>query len=131
MKGKRLKNQEEEEFIKKAFKKDKAIDKTEISTKKNRKNVKSKKKANKKLKKIILIIILIAIIIVGITLAVSAIKWRNIAEDMLINENSVVVDVDGDQIAKLGSERKQKKVSISEMPADLKNAYVAIEDLPF
>ena len=109
MKGKRLKNQEEEEFVPKAFKKDKAIDKTEVSTKKTRKNVKSKKKANKKLKKIILIIILIAIIVIGITLAVSAIKWRNIAEDMLINENSVVVDANGNQIAKLGSERKQKK----------------------
>ena len=46
MKGKRLKDQEEEEFVPKAFKKDKAIDKTEISTKKNRKNVKSKKRVN-------------------------------------------------------------------------------------
>ena len=58
MKGKRLKNQEEEEFVPKAFKKDKAIDKTEASTKKTRKNVKSKKKTNKRLRKIILIIIL-------------------------------------------------------------------------
>ena len=131
MKGRRLKDQEEEEFVPKAFKKNKSIDKTEVSTKKTRKNVKSKKKANKKLKKIILIIILIAIIIVGITLAVSAIKWRNIAEDMLINENSVVVDANGNQIAKLGSERKQKKVSISEIPVNLKNAYVAIEDERF
>ena len=131
MKGKRLKNQEEEEFVPKAFKKDKAIDKTEASTKKTRKNVKSKKKTNKRLRKIILIIILIAIIVIGITLAVSAIKWRNIAEDMLVNENSVVVDADGAQIAKLGSERKQKKVSISEIPANLKNAYVAIEDERF
>ena len=131
MKGRRLKDQEEEEFVPKAFKKDKAVAKTEVSTKKTRKNVKSKKKANKKLKKIILIIILIAIIVIGITLAVSAIKWRNIAEDMLINENSVVVDANGNQIAKLGSERKQKKVSISEIPVNLKNAYVAIEDERF
>ena len=50
---------------------------------------------------------------------------------MLINENSVVVDANGNQIAKLGSERKQKKVSISEIPVNLKNAYVAIEDERF
>ena len=47
MKGRRLKDQEEEEFVPKAFKKNKSIDKTEVSTKKTRKNVKSKKKANK------------------------------------------------------------------------------------
>ena len=99
MKGRRLKDQEEEEFVPKAFKKIKLLIKQKYQLKKTRKNVKSKKKANKKLKKIILIIILIAIIIVGITLAVSAIKWRNIAEDMLINENSVVVDANGNQIA--------------------------------
>lgn len=131
MKGKRLKKQEEEEFIPKAFKKDKNIGKTETSTKRTRKNKGPKKRNNKKLKKFIIIVILISIIIVGITLAVSAIKWRNIAEDMMVNENSVVVDTTGEQIAKLGSERKQKKVSISEMPADLKNAYVAIEDERF
>ena len=64
-------------------------------------------------------------------MAVSAIRWRSIAEDMLVNENSTVVDEDGDQIAKLGSERKQKKISISDMPTNLKNAYVAIEDERF
>ena len=31
MKGRRLKDQEEEEFVPKAFKKDKAIDKTEVN----------------------------------------------------------------------------------------------------
>lgn len=125
MKGKRLKNQEEEEFIPKAFKKDKNIDKEEVTPKKNQ------KKSKKKTKKIIFVVILIAIVIIGVTLAVSAIKWRNIAEDMLINENSVIVDSAGNQIAKLGSERKQEKISSSEIPKNLKNAYVSIEDERF
>lgn len=50
---------------------------------------------------------------------------------MLINENSIVLDNNGNELAKLGSERKQIKIDISQMPANLKNAYVAIEDERF
>ena len=125
MKGKRLKNLEEEEFVPKAFKKDKNIEKTDLTSKKKRKNKKKSKK------KIIFLLIIILIIVIGISLALSALKWRNIAKDMFVNENSTIIDVNGNQIAKLGSERKQKKINISEIPANLKNAYVAIEDERF
>ena len=125
MKGKRLKNLEEEEFVPKAFKKDKNIEKTDLTSKKKRKNKKKSKK------KIIFLLIIILIIVIGISLALSALKWRNIAKDMFVNENSTIIDVNGNKIAKLGSERKQKKINISEIPANLKNAYVAIEDERF
>ncbi len=125
MKRKKLKEQEEEDFVPKAFQKNKKDQNTEQSV------GKKKKKQNRKFKKIIIFIILICLVVGGILLAISAIKWRNIAEDMLVNENSVVVDTNGNQIAKLGSERKQIKVDYEEMPANLKNAYVAIEDERF
>ena len=125
MKRKKLKEQEEEEFVPKAFQKNKKDKNIEQS------RGKKKKKANRKFKKFIIFIILICLVVGGILLAISAIKWRNIAEDMLVNENSVVVDTSGNQVAKLGSERKQIKVNYENMPANLKNAYVAIEDERF
>ncbi len=124
MKNKKVRKQEEEEFVPKAFKKDKNIQKQE-----NKKS--TKVKTNKRLKKFIIMLIITLIIVTESILAVSAIKWRNIATDMLINENSIVVDNSGNELAKLGSERKQIKIDISQMPANLKNAYVAIEDERF
>ena len=88
MKNKKVRKQEEEEFVPKAFKKDKNIQKQE-----NKKS--TKVKTNKRLKKFIIMLIITLIIVTGSILAVSAIKWRNIATDMLINENSIVVDNSG------------------------------------
>ncbi len=48
---------------------------------------------------------------------------------MLKNENSIVVDTEGNTIAKLGEEKK--KLTTSKIPTNLKNAYVAIEDERF
>ena len=126
MKSKKVKSQEEEEFVPKAFKKEKSN-----VTQKNKKSRRGKTNKNKKVKKIIISLIVLLVIVIGITLATSAVKWRNIAEDMLINENSIVLDNNGNELAKLGSERKQIKIDISQMPANLKNAYVAIEDERF
>ena len=89
MKRKKLKEQEEEEFVPKAFQKNKKDKNIERS------RGKKKKKANRKFKKFIIFIILICLVVGGILFAISAIKWRNIAEDMLVNENSVVVDTSG------------------------------------
>ena len=126
MKSKKVKSQEEEEFVPKAFKKEKSN-----VTQENKKSRRGKTNKNKKVKKIIISLIVLLVIVIGITLATSAVKWRNIAEDMLINENSIVLDNNGNELAKLGSERKQIKIDISQMPANLKNAYVAIEDERF
>ncbi len=82
----------------------------------------------KKIKKIIIICIIIVILILGIILGISAYNWKQITTDMFANENSIVVDSDGNVIAELGSERKTIKVEPANMPENLKNAYVSIED---
>ena len=109
----------------------------EIEEDKNKKARHGKRKNNKnsnkkkKIKKIIIIAIIIIILVVGIVLGVSAHRWKTLATEMMNNENSTVIDTDGNTIAKLGSERKNIDISINEIPDNLKNAYVAIEDERF
>ena len=93
---------------------------------KRRANKKFLKK--KKIKKIIIIVIITIILILGIILGVSAYNWKQITTDMFANENSIVVDSDGNTIAELGSEQKKIKVETADMPDMIKNAYVSIED---
>ena len=82
----------------------------------------------RKIKKIITIAIIIVIVILAIILGISAYNWKQITTDMFTNENSIVVDSDGNMIAELGSERKKIKIENEDMPENLKNAYVSIED---
>ena len=88
-------------------------------------------KRRKIIKIIVVVIIILAILFIGISLAIDAFKWKNLATDMFSNENSVVLDTDGNTIAELGSERKKINVEIEEIPSNIKNAYVAIEDERF
>lgn len=102
------------------------------------KRSKSKRKQDKQynprrkvIKKVILFIIVAALITIGILMAISAFTWKEIAEDMFNNENSVVVDTTGETIAKLGVEQKKMTVDFEDIPDNLVNAYVAIEDERF
>lgn len=125
---------EEEEYIPKAFQKNKKIEENKDVKKESnkRKKKKTKKQTKKrKLKKTILIIVFIAILIAGINLGISAERWKRLAKEMLVNENSTVLDIDKQEIAKIGCERKNETISSSDLPHDLKNAYVAIEDERF
>ena len=128
MKKKKKINKDDESYIPKAFKKDKE-EKNSKNVKNN--NGKEPKNKQKKLRKIVLITLVIAIISIGIYLGIVAQQWKEIAIEMINNENSVVLDVKGKEIAKLGSERKNKKISESNIPDNLKKAYVAIEDERF
>lgn len=94
--------------------------KREAKKEETKKNIKSKKK------KVIAILIILVIIFFAINLGISTHKWKTIVKDMAINQPSVVKDIQGNEIAKLGSEKKKK--TISKIPDNLKNAYVAIED---
>ena len=126
---------EREKFIEEENKK-----KYRNSHKKNRKSKHSKnkneendidyKKAMKKrkIKRIIITIVIVIIVILAIILGISAYNWKQITTDMFLNKNSVVVDSDGNVIAELGSERKKIKIENEDMPENLKNAYVSIED---
>ena len=119
----------EEEYIPKAFHKSK---KTEEKREPKKRNKKSQKKHHKKkLKKIIILFLLITIIVMGIYLGISSNQWKTLAKQMLIYENSVVFDIDKNEIAKLGCEKRNKVISASTMPQNLRDAYVAIEDERF
>ena len=138
----RSKRIEEDEIPKSVLKMKQEKAKREEAEKKNnrKKNKRSKKEANvnsqekpkkKIIKKIILILFLIALVGLGIVMAISAFSWRNITEDMFNNENSVVVDTNGDVIATLGVEQKKLKIEYEDIPDNLVHAYVAIEDERF
>ncbi len=90
-----------------------------------------KPKKKSKLKKVIVLLILLAIIVLAIQSAISIHNWQEMARVMLNNQPSQVFDTEGNVIAELGSERNRQNVSFSEMPKNLKNAYVAIEDERF
>ena len=117
MKKKKKKKTEDENYIPKAFKK-------EIKKKEN-----EKKKL--KSKKIILIIFIIIVICVGVYLGNSAYRWKLLAKEMIKYQNSIVLDSDGNEIAKLGCTRKNIPIKLEDIPDNLKNAYIAIEDERF
>ena len=89
------------------------------------------KKPKNKLKKFIFLIILIIIIVFSISTTVTALKWQQMATAVISNTPSVVLDTDNNVIAELGKERKQENIRFSEMPQNLINAYVSIEDQRF
>ncbi len=101
------------------------------------KKVKKNKKINinentkRKIVKISITALLIFVILLGVILGVSAHKWKTLAKDMLLNKHSVVVDTEGNVIATLGEEKDKRRVSFENMPKNLVNAYVAIEDERF
>ena len=120
----------EEENKKKSRNKHGRNRKSKHSKKKNEETDVDYKKTirKKRVKKIIITVVIIVIIILAIILGISAYNWKQITTDMFLNENSIVMDSDGNVIAELGSERKKIKVENEDMPENLKDAYVSIED---
>ena len=88
-------------------------------------------KKNKKIRIIVLIILVFIFLVTGIHTAISVNTWKSLVQEMSKNENSIVKDTDGKVIAEIGSEKAKNKISSSEIPSNLKNAYVAIEDERF
>lgn len=80
-----------------------------------------------KIKKILIFLFLI-IIFLGIYTAILAFRWQSFALDMISNSPSSVLDTDENVIALIGDERNRKNISLEEMPDNLKNAYISIED---
>ena len=102
----------------------------------NKKGAKSKSKKdkhkNRLLRKIILILILILLIAGEIALGISAHNWKVLSEAMFTNKMSVVLDKEGEVIAELGNEQKKlTPVDIEDIPKNLVDAYVSIEDERF
>ena len=111
----------------------------DLKTSKNRKKRKKKSQLEsdeektkfRKIKKILLILFLIAIFILGIISFLAVNNWKKISSDMMSATSSQVYDSQGNVIAEIGSERKKINISYSQIPDNLKNAYIAIEDEKF
>lgn len=91
----------------------------------------TKTRIKKMIIKILIRVLIIVIIILFILFIISLIRFTSIAKQMVKNSPSIIVDTSGEKIGEIGSERNRKNISFEEMPDDLKNAYVAIEDERF
>ncbi len=118
-------------------KKSKHLKENPISKKSKKQNEKKKEKTQeqikRKKKRIIIILLLLVLVIIGLGVytAISINNWKKIVQEMSKNETSIVKDTDGNTIAEIGGEKAKNKISASEIPNNLKNAYVAIEDERF
>ena len=92
-------------------------------------NVTDKKRS--KIIKITIIVVFIVFFLMGIVIGINTHIWKMLAKDMLLNKHSIVVDTDGNNIATLGEEKDKRVVSYNDMPKNLVNAYVSIEDERF
>ena len=142
MSKKTRKEIQDENYIPKAFKKDRKTENNQSikrnnrkiennqveGTSKEKKKKNNKKKKKNKLKKIIILIILAIILTTGIKTGISANKWKIISGYMMENQNSTIIDSDGKTIAKIGDTKNKKTIKMQEIPDNLKNAYIAIED---
>ena len=67
----------------------------------------------------------------GIYCGIYIYRWQSLAKDMIYNTPSSVLDTDGKVIAELGNNKNTKNLALSEIPDNLKNAYISIEDQRF
>lgn len=73
--------------------------------------------------------ILPIIIILSILLfTISFYNWKSLASTMILNTPSTVLDNNGETIANIGAERICENVEFEQIPQNLKDAYIAIED---
>lgn len=139
---------DDENYVPKAFKKSnsqKEINFEEIphrrkrrhESKRNRRinikgiNIKQINLKQIKIKKVIMFVIIAIILVLAIRVGITTHRWKTLAKDMMIQENSIVKDIDNNTIAEIGSNKNKKYIKLNNMPNNLKNAYVAIEDERF
>ena len=113
------------------------------SNKTNKKNKSDKKKFSQKhpklsiMLKILLLLIILAIVIgAGIVIGMLYGPWGKdfeiTKEELTIgSSNSQILDIEGTKLAELSGDENRKIIRLDQMPDDLKNAYVAIEDERF
>ena len=109
-----------------------------MKKKKNNSAKKGKKTANKSLGRKVLTVfgglVALGVLVVLITILVTAIKVGKINEESLysnIERSSILYDINGTEIDTLHYTEDRTIVPIGEMPDDLKNAFIAIEDKTF
>lgn len=101
------------------------------STTNEKKFQKEKSKKDFKKLKTILLVFFILIIFLAIKCGIYISNWQNLALDMVSNSPSSVFDTKGNVIAEIGNSKKNQNVSLEEIPENLKNAYISIEDQRF
>ena len=84
------------------------------------------KKPKKHFFKAFLKLILIIILLSAILFAISFYNWKNLATSMI--SLTTVLDNNGETIASIGNEKIYQNVKFEDIPDNLKNAYIAIED---
>lgn len=94
---------------------------------KNKKNEFKPRRKKKYIKNIIITILILLVVIVG-KLFIDAINWKKLSTEMVNNGFSIILDSNQNCIAKFGAEKNRENVKIDQIPENLKNAYVSIED---
>ena len=139
---------DDENYVPKAFKKSNSQKEINFEEKPHRSKRRHEAKRNRKInikginikqinlkqikiKKVIMFIIIAIILVLAIRVGITTHKWKTLAKDMMIQENSIVKDIDNNTIAEIGSNKNKKYIKLNNMPNNLKNAYVAIEDERF
>ena len=93
-----------------------------------RKEQKTEQTKKHKFLKVLIVTFIVIVILAVVAFFISFFKWKSLAAPMVNNINSEVLDTDGNTIAYIGSERIQENVDFNDIPKDLVNAYIAIED---
>ena len=121
--------------------------KTTKRTKKGNKDAKSKRKDTKmrfKYKhpklaialKILLIILVILLVVgagvgIGLIFGIEKEDFSINMSDLIMKENSIIVDTDGNVLAELNGDESRKIITLEEMSPYLPKAYISIEDERF
>ncbi len=82
-------------------------------------------------KKIAAFVFILLVILISIWIVITTNIWRILARDMLKNENSVVLDIDGNIIATIGDGKIKQTITSNQIPQKMKDAYISIEDERF
>lgn len=120
----------------------KETNKNTATKKKNvkEKNSNKKKKANQKFKLILKILLILFLLLCVVAAGIIAAMFFGLFGDEFEitkeeltsgSSDTVVYDIDNNEIASLSAKEKRKKISLSEMPQYLPKAYIAIEDKRF
>lgn len=97
----------------------------------NRKKPEEKKRSKNPLKRLIILIVLIALISFVSYVVKNLYTFQKLSKEMFNATYSTVYDSNKNVIAKIGNERIRERVEFSDIPENLINAYISIEDQRF
>ena len=122
-KSKRVKGDSTDYEIPKALRKNKEYNSSEDTKQKSKRKKKSKRKF------FLLVLIIIFILLIFELFRIHT--WKTLATEMLLNTPSNIVDINEKVIAQVGAEKIKQPIDKNNIPENLKNAYVSIEDQRF